>query len=408
MLRVLTFEAKTAIRDQTEMESLISYLRNKGYLAVIRGMFTGMFRQAKLPEPDEQLITNMITVTPEYRFMTEREDFLGDLFITDDIIYVLNTTGKGALQASAIGYGEQKEALQKFCTDVQEGIKTKFDGRRVRGMDFDWKPSSFLPLRYTTPFGVLIEEERAQEVTDLRVSGLSGPNYSSEDIKAANLLVDVNIRQFVLKLAQVRKMISRDATNLAKEPDTLERLLALDLIAEEYLLTCKQDQHTICIVPSKDHLTQEPMASLRCNTCERSFPEENLQVIYTLTDKGKRLIDGSLWMHIWITELLKESGVKKESIKWNIEASGEELDIMVEDFGSRFFLELKDREFGLGDAYPFLFRITRYGGKLGIVVTMDKVSTDAKKFFEKETRRRGYPIRIQYLEGPENIRKGIT
>jgi len=125
------------------------------------------------------------------------------------------------------------------------------------------------------------------------------------------------------------------------------------------------------------------------------------------TERGKRLIDGSLWMSIWITELLKENEVKKEGIKWRLEASGEDLDIMVEDFDSRIFLELKDREFGLGDAYPFIYRTTRYGGTFGVVVTMDKVSTDAKKFFGEESRRRG-SIRVRYLEDPENIQKGIA
>jgi hypothetical protein len=81
---------------------------------------------------------------------------------------------------------------------------------------------------------------------------------------------------------------------------------------------------------------------------------------------------------------------------------------MVEDFDSRTFFELKDREFGLGDAYPFVYRVTRYGGRSGIVATMDKVSTDARKFFEEETQRREYPIQIQYLEGSKNIQRGIT
>jgi len=409
MLQVVTFAAKVGIRDQTEMESLLSCLRNKVYLPIIRSMFTHMFSLAKLPEPDEELITKIITQVPERRFMRRPElvDVLGDLFITDDIVYVLNPIKAGILQTSAIGYERQEEFLQRFCSDVEEGIKTKFDGRRVRGMEFDWKSSSSRLSRYIThrysPFEEFYEEPE-RETMELKASK---PNYSSEDVKAADLLVDASIRQFILKLAQAGKMISKDAVNLAKKPDTLQHLLSLGLISEEYLLTCKQDQHTICVVPSKHHLTQEPMASLRCSVCERSFPEENLQVIYTLTDMGKRLVDGSLWMSIWITELLKENGVRKEGIKWGLEAAGEELDIMMEDFDSRLFFELKDREFGLGDAYPFTYRVMRYGGALGIVVTTDKVSTDAKKFFEEEKHRREQ-LRIQYLEGSENIQKGIV
>lgn len=411
MLRVTTFVAKAGIRDQAEMESLVSYLRDKGHLPVIRSMFRGMFSLAKLPEPDEQLITKAITQAPSDIFMRRPEfgELLGDLFFTDDLVYILTPIETdNLLQTSVIGHEKQKEALRKFCVDVEEGIKTRFDGRRVRGMGFDWIPSMLPPSRYTgrlySPFEDFFEEEPASEVIELKATE---PDYSSDDIEAAKLLVNTDTRQFSLKLAQVGKMRSKDAAEITK-PGILKRLFSVGLVGEEYLLTCKQDQHTICVVPSKDHLTKEPMASLRCSVCGRSFPEENLQVIYTLTERGKQLIDGSLWMSIWITELLKEKGVRKEGIKWGLEASGEELDIMVEDFDSRLFLELKDREFGLGDAYPFVYRITRYGGRVGLVATMDKVSTDAKKFFEEETYRREYPIQIRYLEGSKNIQKGIT
>ncbi|BAI80369.1 hypothetical protein DEFDS_0895 [Deferribacter desulfuricans SSM1] len=409
MLRVITFVANASVREQTEMESLLTHLRDKGYLPVIRGMFTGVLSLAKLPEPGEQLITKVIIQTsPMYRFRRpEFSEILGDLFFANEFVYLVNPLGQDTLQASVIGYRKQEEALRKFCADVEDGIKSRFDGRRVRGMKFNWKIPKFRFSMYVRrryfPFEEFFEEEESEHEEELKGTT---PNYSLEDIKAAELLVNTDIRRFMLRLAQVGKMTSKDAVELAKS-DILERLLSLGLITEEYLLTCKQDQHTICVVPSKKHLTTDPMASLRCSICGRSFPEENLQVIYTLSERGKKLLDGSLWMSIWVTELLKKSGVKEECIKWGLEASGEELDIMVEDFDSRLFFELKDREFGLGDAYPFVYRTTRYGGVSGIIATMDKVSTDAKKFFEEETHRREYPIRIQYLEGPKQIQEDI-
>lgn len=407
MLRTTTLVSKVGIRDQAEIETLIIHLRDKGYLPVIRSMFTGMFSLAKLPEPDHALITKVITSTSS-RFMREPREILGDLFFTTDLVYALIPVEADLLQTSVFGYRDGEEALRKFCADIEEGIKTRFDGRRIRGMKFGWKTQKLPPSRYIrrryAPYEAFFEEVGEGEVVKLESSE---PNYSSEDVGAAKFLVDIEIRQFILKLAQLGKIRSKDAAEITK-PAILQRLLSLGLVAEEYLLTCRQDQHTICVVPSQDHLTKEPMASLRCSVCGRSFPEENLQVIYTLTERGKKLIDGSLWMSIWITELLKENGVRKETVRWGLEASGEELDIMVEDFDARIFFELKDREFGLGDAYPFVYRITRYGGRVGIVATMDKISTDAKKFFEEEIRRRDYHMDIRYLEGSESIQHGVT
>jgi len=402
MLRAITFVANVSIREQAEMESLLTYLRDKGYLPVIRSMLREVLRLGKLPEPDEQVTAQIIIHDSDINWFwgPQYRRILGDLFFAKKFVYLVNPVGKEAIEASVIGYRKQEEALQKFCEDVEEGIKSRFDNRRVRGTKFDWK----IP-KFSYPFIEFFDffKKEAEHREDLKSAK---PNYTSEDVKATELLVNTDVRRFMLRLAQVGKMTSKDAVNLAR-PDILERLLSLGLITEEYLLTCKQDQHTICVVPSKEHLTKDPMASLRCSLCGRSFPEENLQVIYTLTERGKKLLDSSLWMSIWVTELLKKAGVKKECIKWGLEARGDELDIVVEDFDSRVFFELKDREFGLGDAYRFVYRTTRYGGNGGIIATMDKVSTDAKKFFEEETHRWKYRIKMQYLEGYKQIEEDI-
>ncbi len=79
MLRVTTLIAKVGIRDQSEMESLISHLGGKGHLPVIRSMFKGMFGLAKLPDPGEELITKVTTQPPRSRYRREFE-ILGDLF----------------------------------------------------------------------------------------------------------------------------------------------------------------------------------------------------------------------------------------------------------------------------------------------------------------------------------------
>jgi hypothetical protein len=212
----------------------------------------------------------------------------------------------------------------------------------------------------------------------------------------------------MLRLAQVGKARGKEARELAAE-QVVAGLLNCGLLVEEFLLTCRQDQHTICVVSAKSDIERSPADSLLCNVCGRRFSEENLQSIYGLTGMAKKLLDGSRWMSVWITELLKGSGVEAPCVKWSLQAGGEELDIMVEAFNSRVFFELKDREFGLGDAYPFVYRVARYGGLMGVVATTEKVSADAKKFFEEEARS---PARsfsdIVCLEGPDGIGTGIS
>lgn len=400
MLRVVNLESKFNIKNQREVETLISDLREKGHVTTIRSSLNNIFELANLPEPNADIITNMIEKNSKRHYLARSSAFMGDIFVNDEVIYVLNPERSHNLQISAIGYEKPEESIYNFCKDVEESFKTKFPNRSER-FNFDWKmpDSSISHLRDS-----FIDEELLDEELTLEKIQYNKPEYTSEDIEMSNLLVDVQIRKFILKLAQVSKITSEDAYKIV-ETEVINKLLSSGLIAEEYLLLCKKDQHTICVVSSKDHFSQYSNPP-RCSICGRSFADENLQTIYTLTSEGKRLIDGSLWMTIWITEILKENGIMEENIKWNIEVGGEELDIMIEDFDSRIFFELKDREFGLGDAYPFILRVKRYGGNMGIVATMDKVATNVKNFFEEENNSRN-SISIEYYEGNEDIREGI-
>lgn len=108
MIRVTSRTVKVTIREQGEVENLISHLSDKGYLPVIRTMFKGMFSLAKLPELDEHLITRILSqrYSPVIREPTE---VLGDVFFTDDFIYVL-VPGADILQTLVVG-----EAIRLLC-----------------------------------------------------------------------------------------------------------------------------------------------------------------------------------------------------------------------------------------------------------------------------------------------------
>jgi hypothetical protein len=88
-------------------------------------------------------------------------------------------------------------------------------------------------------------------------------------------------------------------------------------------------------------------------------------------------------MTIWVTNLLVQLGVPLVSVLWNLSESGEEVDIVVEFLGQLCIFELKDREFGAGDAHPFNYRRVRYRAEKAIVVTADKVSVDAKRILKE-------------------------
>jgi hypothetical protein len=91
-------------------------------------------------------------------------------------------------------------------------------------------------------------------------------------------------------------------------------------------------------------------------------------------------------MTVWVTAKLEELDVPLTAVLWNLAESGEEVDILVDFMDRLWIIELKDREFGAGDAHPFNYRRVRYRADAAIVVTTEKVSPDAKRVFEELSR----------------------
>jgi len=149
-------------------------------------------------------------------------------------------------------------------------------------------------------------------------------------------------------------------------------------------------------------LSMEPLGTARCSICGRPFSEELVQDIFALSEDGAKLVAKSHWMTVWVTNLLVNSGIPSEAVSWNATAGEDEIDIITDIYGTRVFFELKDRDFGLGDAYPFLYRLERYGGSMGVVISTDHVGEEVKKFFqERQAGVRQAPVEV--IEDGESI-----
>lgn len=263
-------------------------------------------------------------------------------------------------------------------------------------MSFSWQPIKEVGQRRFL--------SRARFYPEAKLS-LKQPDYTTEEAAAARLLVHQPTRAFLLRLAQIGKARSADAAQDV-EGIPLEELRERGLLRKEFLVLCRKDNRTICTTESAGELETTLGSKLTCATCGRAFKDEIVQEIHAITDSARHLLSGSRWMSIWLTEVLQASGVKREAVHWNPEAGGDELDIMTDALGPRVFFELKDREFGLGDAYPFVYRVSRYGGGFGVVVSTDHIAEDAKKFFDEQSR--SIEARIVLIEGAASIEAGVS
>lgn len=385
-------QAEAAIREQSEMSAIIGHLATAGYSAALRSMLQAACNVAGLssqPRSFDVMLTARAFRAPEVPAAVS-----GDVLFKDCAAYILQPMGS-RLHAWEIRPHSVGSGLTAFCAAVQNAAAATLDGRRLRGMDFSWKPVKERPARRMPVRGRFYQEAKL----DTRA-----PDYTTDEAQAARLLVASAARSLLLRLAQVGKARSIDAATDA-DAAVSAPLLDLGLLRREYLVQCRQDSHTICAIQVRAEIETGGAAGFRCTICGRPFRDELVQEIFALTEAAKRLLTGSRWMTIWVTELLIASGIDPQQIAWNAVAGEDELDIMTDALGPRAFFELKDREFGLGDAYPFAYRVTRYGGSFGIVVSMERVAEEAKRFFSEQRPAMG--VRVETLEGPAGIESGV-
>lgn len=296
------------------------------------------------------------------------------------------------------------ERLSVFARVFEDAVKSSLDGRKTRHMAFDWQE-----LRPGTPrLDKLIQASQEQGVPSL-----ARANLEQEETTAAQVLTSKSTRELFIDLSEAgfareqdilgRKIKTHDDIRAA-----LVELRQSGLVNVEYRLECKQRGTPLTRLRDPQQLRSAEVETLLCPSCGVSFAQERLVEGYSLSDLGRKMCRQSHWMTIWVTHLLSNLGVSGDSVLWNISEAGEEVDLLMEFLGELWIFELKDREFGAGDAYPLNYRQVRYRANKAVVVTTEKVSRDAKRVFEelaREARRPGWggPIYIEGLDAAQEV-----
>lgn len=369
------------------MDEILTDLESAGYAPVLRAMSRAATNAAGV---DAALLSLTATLGNRSRIATSLTSGpIGDLIFGSGNAFVLQPSGQ-QLDVWEIRHHASPALIEGFCADVEKGTRHHIDGRKLRGMKSGWRligqsiKPSYARTRYYSSQPALKSRR---------------PTYDSNELVQASLLVDLANRQFLRNLAKMRgkaRPVDTDQIN------TASGLLAANLLQQEYLLLCRQDSRTICSFHEKEQLATEATRNMRCPLCNRAFSDELVQDIIALTEYGQKQLDGSRWMTTWITDLLRQSGIHESQISWNAMSGEDEIDIIVDLHGQKIFFELKDREFGLGDSYPFVARLEKYGGEFGVVISTEKIAGDAKSWLSNLGPNRG-AVTVLTIEGTEQI-----
>lgn len=303
---------------------------------------------------------------------------------------------------------EAASRLVKFADCVRQSLGKVMDGRRFRHLDFSWEA----PSSAQSPVASLVQK-LDQEGAD---PSFKEPDTTEEQVAASKVLAGEFARQLLIELSTAGGF-AREQDILAKRGDKeesvkamLEQLTGVNLLRSEYLLQCRATSTPLTRIPDESALQEPSVAQLRCANCSRAYSEELCLLGLQVSPLGKTLLNGSHWMTVWVTDSLVDIGIPSHNIRWSLTETSEEIDIIAEVAGQLWIIELKDRDFGPGDAYPFSYRRARYGPDEAIIVTTGRVTEDAKRVFEELSRewhgRGSEPLVIEGLENAEAAFKG--
>ena len=261
---------------------------------------------------------------------------------------------------------------------------------------------------------------------ELRKEGRESPAPpTDEELRAVDVLKDKDARKLAIAIKTAGGLLVRDvpkqvAPSAKDRSRDLQALIGTaGLVRTEVVVVCKQTQAQIARLPEAGMLEELASQGVQC-ACGKPISEEGVEEALSISSLGQTLLDGSRWMSILAFQELRRLGVAPERILLEQEIEGDELDCLANVSGELVFVELKDKEFSLGNAYSF-------GSKMGIVrpehpviVTTEHVGGDAKQHFERaEQARRPRRYRsyqsaeqdqmraIRYIEGLDAMRSGL-
>lgn len=230
------------------------------------------------------------------------------------------------------------------------------------------------------------------------------------------IISDLIIRDILIEFSKKDNILLSDFLEGKKTEDgdkllrTLNFLSGQNLLRKNLVVICKKtNQWWNMTIPSRAKLKEIEKSGVTCASCGAKITKEKVDDLFKISEKGRRMVSGSYWMIGRVVESLRKLGVREEDIFVDVTYDGEEIDILALYMAVLLVFELKDREFGLGDAYKFHGKISRLAEIaerreiIPIVITTKTVAAEARRLLSEVTgfvsaRRRYMPVKYKGQE----------
>jgi hypothetical protein len=282
--------------------------------------------------------------------------------------------------------------------------------------------SKIVQSKFKTPVEPLCYPNRRFE----EISEISTDQFNADDIDPAS--VEVLSQPSCRALAiTIKKSTGRlplaEASKRGPEEDPAgfntdeNKLIDAGLVHTEFIIICSKCNSHAIRIGTTESLLRIARENVRC-ACGKPISEETPQEILVITENGRILLEKSRWMSVLLKQRLEALGVQANNILFECKIKGSEIDCIANIGGELVVFELKDKDFGLREAYAFAAKIGLLEPQHAVVITTTHVESVVKDHFENssKTGRRRASGRggtlddspsITYVEGIENFRTGL-
>ena len=265
----------------------------------------------------------------------------------------------------------------------------------------------------------------SERFNELRAEGREpAPEPSRQELRAAELLQDRVARTLTLAIKASGGLLVRDLLKQVSA-DAHDRIEGLTdnlkdtrIIESEIVVVCTKTHGQITRSPSREVINELSEKGIKC-ACGKPLNEERMEEALTITELGRSMLDKSHWLTILLVEELCAVGLTRDAVLLEYSPVDDGVNCIANISGEVTLFDLTEREFNLGDAYSMGAKIGVVRPQHPVIVTTERVGSDAKEHFVRarltgaakefddplmsrsdEPRERG---EITYVEGVENL-----
>lgn len=299
----------------------------------------------------------------------------------DRLFLSFTSTSEVALRIGLITKNPENapKRLQGFAMKVESAVANSIGGKKPRTVRFDWQePSEEHPIAQR-----LQESDETNSTVTFKSAELN-----ESEVQGSETLADPEIRGILIQLSRARIAQADDLWkgrprgHRRRIEAALDKLETAKLVEVNQLIRCKKANDPLMQLHDTDEL--KTVKEFLHPACGEKYGDHELVPAYSISQLGQTLAQASHWMTVWVTKRLVDLGIPEDQIVWTVASGSEEIDIAVSFLGELWIFELKDREFGVGDALPFNYRHrVRYQANEAVVITTEKVSRDARRVLDQ-------------------------